>query len=167
VSRALRLSVALAALTGLTLGPKLLSAGRAAGPDGARLTRDMAAAFAAHGFRTAVVPHHLFDYVVVARRGACALVAANAQTDGYLRERFAEDAGGIGPILYHYSGAPVPAFPRVVPVVTEHLQNWAYRVGIVAPRTPVIAIAASPACRLDSIDWAAFRIWPMPLRGWS
>jgi hypothetical protein len=164
VSRALRLSVALAVLIGVTLGLKLLAAGRAAEPDGGRLARDMAAALATRGFSTAVVPHHLFDYVV-ARKGDCALVAANALAAGYLRERFAEEVRGVGPVLYHYRGAPAAAFPRVIPVLSEHLQNWAYQVGIVAPRTPVIAIAASPACRLDSIDWSALRIWPMPLRG--
>ncbi|MEA3047677.1 MAG: hypothetical protein QOJ53_2009, partial [Sphingomonadales bacterium] len=63
MSRALRLSLALALLIGLTLAPKLLGAGRMAEPDGARLARDMAAALAAQGFRTALVPHHLFDFV--------------------------------------------------------------------------------------------------------
>jgi hypothetical protein len=163
VSRALRSSLALVALIGLTLTPKLAGAGRIAEPDGARLARDMAAALAARGFRTAVVAHHLFDYVV-ARNGACTLVATNALAGGYLRERFTEETAVVGPTLYHYGGATAAAFPRFVPVVAEHLQNWGYRVGIAAPRTPVIAIAASPACRLDAIDWAALRIWPMPLR---
>ncbi|MEA3042208.1 MAG: hypothetical protein QOH47_46 [Sphingomonadales bacterium] len=163
MSRALRLSLALALLIGLTLAPKLLGAGRMAEPDGARLARDMAAALAAQGFRTALVPHHLFDFVR-AQKGDCTLVAANAPAGGYLRDRFGEETAGVGPTLYHYRGAPDAAFPRVVPVISEHLQNWSYRVGIVAPRTPVIAIAASPACRPDAIDWSALRIWPMPLR---
>jgi hypothetical protein len=162
VSRALRLSVALLALTGLTLAPKLLGAARTAEPDGARLALDMAAALAAQGFRTALVPHHLFDFVR-AQKGACTLIAANALAVGHLRDRFVEETAGIGPTLYHYRGATAAAFPRVAPVIAEHLQNWSYRVGIVAPRTPVIAIAASPACRLDSIDWSALRIWPRPL----
>jgi hypothetical protein len=54
-------------------------------------------------------------------------------------------------------------FPRFLPVTAEHLQNWAFRFGIVVPRTPVIAIAASPTCRLDSIDWSALRVWPAQL----
>jgi hypothetical protein len=164
VSRALRLSVAIALLTGLTLGPKLVGAGRVAAPDSAGLARDMAAALAGRGYRTAIVPHHLFDFVI-ARKEDCLLVAANAETDGYLHQRFAQEMAGIGPIHYHYDGALAPAFPRIFPVLGEHIQNWGYRIGIVAPRRPVIAIAASPACRLDAIDWAAFRIWPMPLRG--
>jgi hypothetical protein len=149
-------------LIGLTLTPKLLGAGRSAEPDGARLARDMAAALGAQGFRTALVPHHLFDFVR-AQKGACTLIAANAPAGGYLRDRFGEETAAIGPPLYQYRGSTGTAFPRVVPVIAEHLQTWAYRVGIVAPRTPVIAIAAAPACRSEAIDWSALRIWPRPL----
>ena len=163
MSRALRLSLALAALIGLTLTPKLLGSGRIAAPDGARLARDMAATLAAQGFRTALVPHHLFDYVL-ARKGNCSLLAANIIASGYLRERFAEYAAAIGPTYYHYGDSTGPSFPRFLPVFTEHLQLWAYRAGIVAPRGPVIAIAASPACRLETIDLASLRIWPAPQR---
>lgn len=163
MSRALRLSLAFAALSGLTLTPKLLGAARMAEPDGARLARDMAAALAAQGFRTSIVPHHLFDFVR-AQKGACTLVAANALAGGYMHERFGQVTAGIGPARYHYDGATGASFPRVGPVVAEHFQNWGYRIGVVAPRIPVIAIAASPACRPEAIDWSALRIWPMPLR---
>lgn len=163
MSRARRLSLALVLLTGLTLTPKLLGAARMAEPDGARLARDMAAVLTAQGFRTALVQHRLFDFVR-AERGACTLVAANALASGYLQERFGELTAGVGPTQYHYGETTAAAFPRVYPVLAEHLQNWAYLVGIVAPRTPVIAIAASPACRREAIDWSALRIWPMPLR---
>jgi len=163
VSRALRLSIALALLVGVTLGLKLSAAARTAEPDGARLAHEMSAALAAQGFSTAVVPHHLFDYVI-ARKGNCTLAATNAIASGYLRERFAEEVRGIGPVAYHYGDGPPAAFPRFIPVLTEHLQNWAYQIGIVGPRVPVIGIAASPACRLDTMDWAAFRIWPRRLR---
>ncbi|TMJ20345.1 MAG: hypothetical protein E6G92_11535 [Alphaproteobacteria bacterium] len=164
MSRALRLSLVFAVLIGLTITPKLIGVGRIGEPDAARLARDMAAALTARGFRTAVVAHHLFDHVV-ARRGSCTLVATNALTQGYLRERFTEETAAIGPTYYHYRGATGPSFPRFIPVVSERLQNWANRVGIAVPRAPVIAIAASPACRLDTVDWAAFRIWPMPQPG--
>ena len=166
MSRALRLSLAFAVLIGVTMAPKLIGSGRIAEPDGARLARDMAATLAARGFRTVVRAHHLFDYVL-ARKGDCTLIAANALASGWLGERFAEETAAIGPVSYQYRGATGTDFPRFVPVVAEHLQLWAYRVGIVAPRTPVIAIAASPACRLDAIDWGALRIWPMPQRGTS
>jgi hypothetical protein len=163
VSRALRLSLAFAALIGLTAAPKLIGVGRIAEPDGARLARDMGAALAAQGFRTAVVAYHLFDYVL-ARKGDCTLVAANMDAAGSLRERFAEETARIGPVLYHYGDATGPDFPRLAPAVAEHLQIWAYRIGIVAGRAPVIAIAASPGCRPGAIDWTSLRIWPAPKR---
>jgi hypothetical protein len=163
VSRAGRLSLALALLLGLTLTPKLLGAGRFAEPDGARLARDMAAMLAARGFQTRVVPHHLFPYVL-ARRGGCTLVAANAPANGSFRDSFADAAARIGPTLYHYRSERLGGFPRFLPVVEEYLQHWAYRVGLVVPRPPVIAIAAAPACRPGAFGWSALRVWPRPLR---
>lgn len=163
MSRAFRLSLAFAALIALTATPKLIGAERIAEPDGARLARDMAAALAAQGFRTAIVPHHLFDYVL-ARKGGCTLAATNMNAAGYLRERFAEETAAIGPLSYHYGDATGPDFPRLVPALAEHLQVWAYRIGIATAHAPVIAIAASPACRPGAIDWTSLQIWPAPKR---
>jgi hypothetical protein len=162
VSRASRLSLAIALLLGLTLAPKLLSAGRLAEPDGARLARDMAGMLAERGFQTRIVPHHLFPYVL-ARRGGCTLVAANAPANGSLRDRFADAAARVGPTFYHYRSPPIGPFPRFRPVVEEYLQHWAYRLGLVVPRRPVIAIAAAPACRPDRLGWPALRVWPRPI----
>ena len=162
MSRAFRLSLAFVLLLGATLGVKVLTARRIGHSDDLRLARDMALMLRQDGFRTGVVPHHLFPYVR-ARKGGCFLVAANAVANGYLRHRFEGAAARIGPTVYNHGSARGPDFPRFLPVVTEHLQNWAFRFGISAPRTPVIAIAASPACRLDAIDWPALRVWAAPL----
>jgi len=161
VPRRLGVSLALALLLGVTLVPKLVSAGRTAQPDDARLARDMVAMLRAAGFRAIAVPHHLFDYAL-ARKGDCRLMAANAPAAGYLRTRFAEAAGPVGPTLYHYRGPRLGGFPRFRPVVEEYLQHWAYRLGFVVPRTPVIGVAASPGCRPDSLAWSSLRVWPAP-----
>jgi hypothetical protein len=163
VSRALRRSALLAVLLGLTLAPKLLGARRVAEPDGARLARDMAAMLRAGGFRTALPTHHLFDYVL-ARRGRCTMVAANAPASGALRDRFAEEAAAVGPVTYRYRSATARPFPRFLPVAEDYLQRWAYRLGIVVPRPALVAVAASPACRLDGLGWPALEIWPGPQR---
>lgn len=162
VSRAFRLSLAFILLLGLTLGVKSVTADRIAHADDMRMARDMAAMLQRDGFRVAVVPHHLFPFVRAEKEG-CTLVAANAVANGVFRRRFESAAARIGPTSYNHGSALGGAFPRFLPVTAEHLQNWAFRFGIVAPRTPVIAIAASPTCRLDSINWPALRVWPAQL----
>ena len=162
VSRAFRLSLAFILLLGLTLGVKIFTADRIAHPDDMRLARDMAAMLQSDGFRVAVVPHHLFPFVRAEKEG-CTLIAANAVASGVFRRRFESAAAPVGPTSYNHGSALGAAFPRYLPVVAEHLQNWAYRFGIIAPRKPVIAIAATPACRLDSIAWSTLLVWPVPL----
>jgi len=159
VPRALGLSLALAALLAVTLAPKLLSAGRTAQADDSRLARDMVTMLRGQGFRAVAVPHHLFSHAL-AEKGACRLMAANAPATGYLRTRFAEAAATVGPTLYFYRGPGLGGFPRFRPVVEEYLQHWGYRIGLVVPRAPVIAIAASPGCRPDALPWASLRVWP-------
>ena len=162
VSRAFRLSLAFTLLFGLTLGLKIATASRLAHADEVRLARDMSAMLEMDGYRVTIVAHHLFA-IVRAEKDGCTLVAANAVANGYLRRRFESAAERIGPTSYNHGSARGTGFPRFLPVAAEHLQNWAYRFGIVAPRTPVIAIAATPACRLESIAWSTLQVWPAPL----
>ncbi len=157
--RLLAFSAALAVLVGATVGPKLVAQSRESVPDEARLAGEMAAMLGGHGFRSAVLPHRLFQ-LVPAEKGDCRLLAANMSAAGYKRTRFAQGAASYGPVRFYHGDASSDSFPRFVPAIQEVLQRWGSSIGIVAPRVPVIAVAASPECRLDGLPWEDLRIWP-------
>ena len=122
---------------------------------------NLAAMLAAQGYQVEIRPlNRIFEYVV-ARQEGCRLVATALQDDGYYRDRFEAAFARFGPTRYYYRSNHGGGYPRVTPILEDHLQRWSFRFGIVAPRPAVIAVAASSACRVQTTPWASLRIWPI------
>ena len=88
-------------------------------------------------------------------------MAAYASPFGYIVDRFQREAAAVGRVRYLYGGVQYDAFPRIVPVLADQFQRRSFTLGWPVSVTPVIGVAASPACRLQLGAWKALRVWPL------
>lgn len=157
MSRALRFSLIVAALLLVSLTPKFLAGNTVLLPDISALQSQMAGRLRAGGLvrLPAVSPRAA---AIRAGRGACRMMALNMEPEGHLTTWFSDRAATIGPATYHYRGVPSREFPRFWPPIEAFVQQAGFRLGLNIPRAPVIAVAATPACRAYPIDWSGLQL---------
>jgi hypothetical protein len=98
--------------------------------------------------------------LVYARRGACRLMLADYSPSGTFADPIAARAEAIGPLRFVYRGEVFDRAPKLIPLTDFYLWREQGRLGFAAPRHPIVAVAASPQCRLESLDWSRLAALP-------
>ena len=145
-----------------SLGLKLMS-NRADGEMDLRSTAQaMAAELGTEGF-AARVEQRGSQFVVLAGREDCRMVARDYTPYGTMREVWEEKTRHVGAMRYVWRGEMSAEPPKVGPLFALYLQRELFRVGVQMPRSPVIALAASASCALPAGLWREAEIWLRPL----
>lgn len=145
-------SLGFAALLLLSLAAKAALSAPTPFPDPARFGREAAATLAGQGFATALELRPL-GMLVHARRGGCRLLVADYSAYGTFAEVIAERAAAVGTLRFVYRNAFYDQAPKLVPLTDFYWWREQRRLGLAAPRHPVLAVAASAPCRVETLDW--------------
>jgi hypothetical protein len=152
-------SLAFAALLLASLAAKVALSAPTPDPDPASFGREAAAMLARQGFATAPELRPL-GMLVHARRRDCRLMLGDYSPYGTFADVIAARAGAVGPLRYVYRGAFYESAPKLLPLTDFYWWREQRRLGLAAPRHPVVAVAASPQCRLDWFDWSRLAALP-------
>lgn len=152
-------SLLFAALLLVSLAAKTVSSAPTPTPDPRRFVSIAAGHLRAEGFAVAFDrrPHGIY---VHARRGECRLMAADYTPYGTFAERFEARARRYGPPSFLYRGASYGRAPKLVPLLDFYLWREWRRLGLAAPRHPILAVAASPGCDRVRLDWTGLSALP-------
>lgn|GEM_PF-5692075 len=152
-------SLAFAALLLVSLAAKVALSAPTPSPDPARFGGMAAAMLARQGFVTAPELRPL-GMLVHARRGGCRLMLGDYSPYGTFADVIAARARAVGPLRFVYRGAYYERAPKLLPLTDFYWWRELRRLGLAAPRHPVVAVAASPQCRLASFDWGRLAALP-------
>ncbi len=142
----------LAGLLGLSLAGKLA----ASRPDPAvpEAISAVHRLLSSSGFRSHVVDRSRSPRrIVSASRGACRLILGEYPPHSEMKDVYAALAKPVGPLRFVYRGGVYEAEPKMRSLFEQFLWREMGRVGIAAPRAPVLAFAASASCDIEKIDW--------------
>jgi hypothetical protein len=148
-----RASLAFAALLLVSLGAKAMSSAPTPTPDPRRFAAAAAATLHDQGFATAFERRPL-GILVYAHRGGCRLMAGDYTPYGTFAEVFAARARPFGPLRFVYRAVVYDRAPKLVPLTDFYLWRERRRLGLAAPRHPIVAVAATPACGPTAPDWS-------------
>jgi hypothetical protein len=146
------LKLALLAAFALTLGLKLLlhDHGQTAAPE--RLGEAVAAFLAQHGFEPRV--EKSFGHVLVyANSGKCRMLISKAEAHGWDRSSIEMKAQSMGRLNYVFDGALYEHEPYLAPVINEYWTHLRNKLGLIPNYHPVLAVAASDDCAINSLPW--------------
>ena len=152
-------SLACAALLLVSLAAKAALSAPTPDPDPARFGSEAAAMLARHGFATAPELRPL-GMLVHARRDGCRLMVADYNPYGTFADVIAARARALGPLRFVYRGAFYERAPKLLPLTEHYWWREQRRLGLAAPRHPIAAVAASPQCRLELLDWDRLAVLP-------
>lgn len=143
---------AIAAALALTLGVKAAWTRDAPAADSSLFTGRAEAMLSDGGFATRryVRP---FGTLVLGRKDNCRLMVADYAPHGTLAEPIAAYARSIGPLRFRWRGDTTEEPPKLAPLASFYLERELRRVGLRPVRQPIIAVAASEGCELDSLPW--------------
>ena len=127
--------------------------------DEVRLAADLRASLGRAGI-SSVVEHRGVSQIdtVIGRRGECLVRLSDGTRASDQASVFAKLAGRLGQPRYFFAGEwsdSPPMFRSEVAVVAQRSLG---RLGIDTARPVILAVSASPACPLDSIDLASIRM---------
>lgn len=114
--------------------------------DDEKLARDASASLAEEGWSVRLWRHHLLGPIISGSRRGCRILVNFPAPSAEDVEKFRIVAAPVGPVTYHYRNQATPELPRILPVLSWHLQRYAWGFGIALPTTPLIAVAQSRTC---------------------
>jgi hypothetical protein len=152
-------SLAFAALLLASLAAKAMSSAPTPKPDPRRFAGAAVRALRADGFATALERRPL-GILVHARRGECRLMAGDYTPYGTFAEVFAARSAALGPLRFVYRGQTHVSAPKLIPLLDFYLWREWRRLGLAAPRHPIVAYAASSGCDAASPDWSRLAALP-------
>jgi hypothetical protein len=132
-----------------TLGLKALWTRASSDGDPALFNREAAAMLHAGGFAEVASDGHFLE----ARGGACRLLLADYMLDGTLSEALTVAAQPVGPIRYVARGRISEHLFKPGALLAFYAERELRRTGFSHERHPIVAVAASPGCALDRLDW--------------
>ncbi len=144
-----------------TLGLKAQMLDIGSGPDLARFNRDLAALLSSRGYAVSIEDRADDMDLVVADRGACRLKARIETTADRAAARGSFTAG-LPVVRYRYRGELLGAFPRGRFDLDNLLGRMAMRLRLASSSQQPLAIAASPACDLERIDFGSQQVFALP-----
>lgn len=151
-----RFRLAVAAMLAATLGLKALWVRAPADGDAALFDQEAAAMLRAGGFTGIASDGHFLD----ARSGSCRLILADYILDGTFSEALAVAAQPVGPIRYVARGRISDRLFRPTALFAFYVERELRRTGFAPERHPIVAVAASPTCALDRLDWRRLAALP-------
>ena len=127
--------------------------------DGARLTADIRGSLGRAGIPS-TVEHRKVSQVdtVVGRRGNCSIRLSDGTRANERASVFTRQAGGLGAPRYFYAGEWSKTPPMFRSEVVAILQRSLARIGIDTGRPVILAVSASAACPIESIDLGNVRM---------
>jgi hypothetical protein len=143
----------------VSLAAKAASSAPTPTPDPRRFAAAAAYSLRAEGFAVAFERRPL-GILVHARRGSCRLTAGDYTPYGTFAEVFEARARRLGPLRFAYRGATYGRAPKLVPLLDFYLWRERRRLGLAAPRHPILAVAASPGCDAAALDWSRLSALP-------
>jgi hypothetical protein len=91
--------------------------------------------------------------IVTGRRGRCRILIGDYPPHGTLASMFARLAAPIGPERFAWRGTVTARPPGTSALLRFFAERELRRIGLATARSPIAAIAASPGCGIDDIDW--------------
>lgn len=90
---------------------------------------------------------------VLASSEQCVLWATEYTPYGTMADVIAQRARSVGELRYVYKGRVYKHPPAIMPLLAFYWWRELKRIGIDAPRYPIVAIAASRECDLTLLPW--------------
>jgi len=143
----------LAAAFVLTLGLKLLLYhGEAPPAEPEALGEAVSSFLIQHGFASRF--EKKYDQVLIyANAGKCRMVISEAAPQGWNRSSIEMWAKPVGRLSYVFDGSVHQSEPFLAPLLDEYWTRVRFKVGLSPSRHPVLAVAASDDCVVDSLPW--------------
>ncbi|HEX8655028.1 MAG TPA: hypothetical protein VF693_07385 [Allosphingosinicella sp.] len=146
---------ALALLLALSLAGKAAWSTPAPEPDPRAPAEAARAVLAQAGFRTRILqldrsPRILAEGV----RGRCRILAGDWPPHGTFADVYRDLGSGLGELRYVRRGSVTSAPPKLRALLEFYLWREQRRIGVAAARAPIIAVASTPDCEVESLGWA-------------
>jgi hypothetical protein len=145
-------NAALGALLVTSLGIKAAVNVSPREPDPVAFARGAAAMLRDGGYVVSLEPRS-FGFIVHGTRGACRLILADYTPYGTFADPIAAAARPVGRLVFAYRGRFLDRPPKFLPLAEYYGVRELRRIGIDAPRRPIVAVAAGPDCKLGRLDW--------------
>ncbi len=158
--RAARFRLALILIAAVSLMAKSAYANFYPQGDDARMGRDIAAVYQARGYAVSIEDRGALPPIITARRGRCTVMTRDAsymQTSEFGNQ---QRMGSAGPLQQAFRGAYFANERRLGIEIYTQLKREQARFGMTVEVDPVLAVAATPACRPPAawFDGLTFRI---------
>lgn len=154
-----RLSLIFCGLLIVSVGAKIMLKYQPKTVDMAIAESRFAGLLAEKGYRVSV-ERRRWSPLIFGQKADCRLLVVNYANDGAFRDRIAQLAQPIGPLRYAYRGQLTAQPPKLDPFLRDKIITQIRQLGFKIDRVPITAIAASPGCNLQEIDWS--RLASMP-----
>lgn len=145
---------ALLGLLVLSLGLKLAASRSEPLPDQRLFASQVSRFLEREGYSTAAELRPL-GMMVTARRDGCRLAVRDYPPHGTLAHTYARLARPVGPLHFVYRGKVSDRAPKLLPLIEYFAGRELRRMGIAAPRAPILAVAASRGCDIGCLRWEA------------
>lgn len=150
----------LGAVLALTLGVKAAWTRDAPPIDQALFVVRADALLRANGFATRRLTRP-FGTLLFGRGNGCDVMIAYYPPYGTFAEILEVYARPVGPLRrYVWRGRITEEAPKLVPLGEFYVEQELRRAGFRPPRHPIVAIAASPGCVLERVDWSPLASLP-------
>jgi len=147
-------SVGLAAILLVSLLGKLIAARPDPSPDAGTVATELATLFNEAGLEVRIVRTRRAPGILVEANGSdCRIVAGDYPPYDTYADVYRLLARPIGSLRYAYRGVLEPRPPKIRALLDFYLWREFRRVGLSRLRAPVIAMAATPGCSLQTINW--------------
>lgn len=97
---------------------------------------------------------------VSAKGAGCEVWAVEYSPYGTMADVIASEAQPVGSLRYVYHGRVYDQPPGLEPLLRFYWWRELKRIGIDAPRSPIIAVASSASCDLSAVPWERIDLLP-------
>ncbi|MEO6361190.1 MAG: hypothetical protein ABIO43_11555 [Sphingomicrobium sp.] len=111
------------------------------------------ASLAASGLAVERRPDPPLGTIVFGNGPNCRMWARNFEPYGNSLSYYQEQASSVGPLRFVYRNRVYDRPPKIEPLMRFYLSRELARARLHASRWPIVAVAASPHCKLDTISW--------------
>ena len=119
----------------------------------ARLKQALVAEFGLHNY-SASFEQRTWGVMARMQKRGCRMLIVQQPSEGSTKDRIEQLAQPFGPLLYVYRGRITVDPPRLEPYVRDRIVRELHQFGLSAERSPLLAVAASPGCSLQEINWS-------------
>ena len=150
---------ALVGLLVLSLGLKLAASRSEPRPDQQLFASQVFRFLEREGYTTAAELRPL-GMMVTARRDGCRLAIRDYPPHGTLAQVYARLARPVGQLRFVYRGRVSDRAPKLLPLIEYFIGRELRRMGIAAPRAPILAVAVSRGCDITRLRWGTISTFP-------